>query len=199
MTRRLAWMLFSFAAIGAAQVNGTNRMPFAPGGTIRLENSTGYLTIEGWDEPEVEITTDSPVAERHSDRELKISMPVPTRRKLLIFPRSNDVDCKVRIPRSSHLIVHHHGGYVLVNNVEGDIDIRSHTGDVIVTLPDSGLYSIDARSRLGSVTSDFPGDVHSRFLLGTYLGTTGEAPSRRIYLRIGRGSIAVKKDSPTRH
>ena len=31
-------------------------MNFLPGGTIRLDNSYGYLTVEGWDEPEVEIT-----------------------------------------------------------------------------------------------------------------------------------------------
>jgi hypothetical protein len=198
MTSRPAWILLALSLIGTAHAAGTQRMPFPQGGTIRLENFTGYLTVEGWDQPEVEITTDSPVAERHSDRELTISMTFSTRRNFLVLPRTIDADCTVRIPRNSHLIVHHHGGYVLVSNVAGDIEVHSHTGDVIVTLPDPGPYSVDARSKLGNVTSDFAGEVHSRFLLGTYLANTGEVPSHRIYLRIGRGSIAVKKDPSPR-
>ena len=38
------------------EVTSTERVNFLPGGTIRLNNSYGYLTVEGWDEPEVEIT-----------------------------------------------------------------------------------------------------------------------------------------------
>jgi hypothetical protein len=38
------------------EVTSTKRVSFAPGGTIRLNDSFGYLTVEGWDQPEVEIT-----------------------------------------------------------------------------------------------------------------------------------------------
>src|SRR5579871_1090938 len=33
----------------------TERVPFAPAGTICL-NDYGYLTVEGWDDPEAKIT-----------------------------------------------------------------------------------------------------------------------------------------------
>ncbi|CEF48762.1 unnamed protein product [uncultured bacterium] len=204
MTRSTAGILLALSLIGTAQAAGTQRVPFPQGGTIRLENSTGYLTVEGWDEPAVEIIAVQTLpevrvaVERRSENELAISTSFPARRKLLIFPREINVDYTVRIPRNSRLVVRHNNGCVLVSGVTGNIDIRSHTGDVIVTLPDPGPYSIDARSRLGNVTSDFAGEVHSRFLIGTYLGNTGEVPSHRIYLRIGRGSIAVKKDPPLR-
>jgi hypothetical protein len=39
-----------------AQVITTDRVDFAPGGTIRIDGSYGVLNIEGWDKPEVEIT-----------------------------------------------------------------------------------------------------------------------------------------------
>src|SRR6266478_3407062 len=39
------------------QVSNTQRVEFASGTALRLENSTGELMIEGWDRPEVEITT----------------------------------------------------------------------------------------------------------------------------------------------
>jgi hypothetical protein len=79
-----------------ARTTSTQRIDFAPGGTIRLEKSWGDLYIEGWDQPQVEISvtkstsySDNPVslkekaapkldtikvaADRRSDAELAIS------------------------------------------------------------------------------------------------------------------------------
>src|ERR1700685_195956 len=39
-----------------AQVAHTERVTFAPGGTVRLNDSFGDLYIEGWDQPAVEMT-----------------------------------------------------------------------------------------------------------------------------------------------
>src|SRR5215469_16065662 len=39
------------------QVSKTERLDFPAGGTLRLKNSVGVLTVEGWDRPDVEITT----------------------------------------------------------------------------------------------------------------------------------------------
>jgi hypothetical protein len=39
------------------QVSNTERMDFPSGGTLRLTNSVGVLTVEAWDRPGVEITT----------------------------------------------------------------------------------------------------------------------------------------------
>ena len=68
--RKLA-MVFALSVLGAAlpllaadgpetkgpkqsfEVTSTERVNFSPGGTIRLVDSYGYLTVEGWDEPEV--------------------------------------------------------------------------------------------------------------------------------------------------
>lgn len=38
------------------QVQTSEHVNFAPGGTIHLKNSTGNLTVEGWDQNEVEVT-----------------------------------------------------------------------------------------------------------------------------------------------
>jgi hypothetical protein len=212
----------------------TERMSFLPGGVIRIDNSYGYLTVEGWDEPEVEITvaktTDrfyepdqkvkaetrfkqiSVLAELRSDKELVISTSLPVRHNLIssVLPakriivtmpvhskRGVTVEYTVHVPRDSRLVVRHDNGYVWVSDVTGDIELRSHTGDMIVMLPDPGPYSIDARTRLGSVSSDFAGTAHKQFLLGTHFANSDEAPSRRIYLRMGRGSITLKNGPPT--
>ena len=65
MTRRLAAVVFWFSVLGCAQekapkesfeVTKTERVNFLAGGTVEVDNSYGYLTVEGWDEPEVEVT-----------------------------------------------------------------------------------------------------------------------------------------------
>jgi hypothetical protein len=241
MTNRLA-MVFGLSALGTIgslpaaegvyekgpkqsfEVTKTERVPFGPGGTIRLNNSYGYLTVEGWDQPEVEITvvksTDSfyqpseqqraeqpfaqvsVAAERRSDKELAISTKIAGHHRFL--PRSEHgvtVECRIHVPRDSRLVVQHDNGYVWVSDVTGDLDLRSHTGDMIVMLPDQGPYSIDARTRLGSVSSDITGRSRSRlsqFLVGSHFDRASQTPQRRIYLRMGRGSIEILQDLPDR-
>jgi len=218
------------------EVTGTERVNFLPGGTIRLVNSYGYLTVEGWGEPQVEVTVTKStdrfydpaekqeaerrfeqvrvVTERRSDRELIISTTLPARnpffrsvlpldRIILTKPfvpnnrRGVTVEYKVLVPRDSRLVVDHDTGYVWVSDVTGDIDVNSHTGDMIVMLPDPGPYSIDARTRLGSVSSDFTGKGRYRFVAGTHFAHASQTPPRRISLRMGCGCITIKKVPPS--
>ena len=222
------------AAKQSFEVTSTQRVNFLPGGTIRVDNSYGYLTVEGWDSPEVEVTVTKStdrfyepgqkekagecfdqvrvVTERRSDKELAISTALPDRksfpssilpsgRMIVTMPKKNKlgvtIECTVRVPRDSSLVVHHDNGYVWVSEVTGDIEVNSHTGYMIVMLPDPGPFSIDARTRMGSVSSDFTGNGHKQFLVGTQFVHGSQAPSRRIHLRMGRGSITIKNGPPS--
>jgi hypothetical protein len=230
MTRKPAVLLFAVSMLGASgpkqpfEVSTTEQVPFLPGGTIRLVNSYGHLTVEGWDEPKVEITVTKATArffesdekekaeknfdqirvitDRRSDKELAISTTIPVRNSLFasVLPnnkRGVTLEYTIHVPRDSRLVVRHDNGYVWVSDVTGDIEVNSHTGDMIVMLPDPGQYLIDAKTRLGSVTSDFAGRALSQFLLGTHFAYPNEGPSRRIDLRMGRGSITIKKGPPS--
>jgi hypothetical protein len=216
------------------EVTSTEHVKFAPGGSIHVENSYGYLTVEGWDEPEVEIVVTKSTdhflepeqraqaskafeqirvaTDRRSDKELVISTTLPDRHgfpssilpsRQIVFtmPKKTTlgvtVDCTVHVPRDSRLAVHQDHGYVWVSDVSNDIEVKSHTGDMIVLLPDPGPYSVDARTRLGSVSSDLAGSGHKQFLVGTQFVHTTQAPSRRILLRMGRGSITIKTGPPS--
>lgn len=220
------------------EVTKTEQIPFTSGGTIRLNNSYGYLTVEGWDKPEVEVTviksTDRfyepsrkeqavqrfeevrVVVERRSESELAISTSLPHRNSLFTsalpvgkivgsspLPPNNKrgvtVEYRIYVPRNSQLVIQHDNGYVCVSGVTAGIEVHSHTGDMIVMLPDSGPYSIDARTGLGSVSSDFVGRRVKHYLAGTHFSDPGEGPSRRIHLRMGRGSITIKKDAQASH
>jgi hypothetical protein len=253
MKRKPAALLFAVIILGTSHLLGTERpdengpkksfeastkerVPFLPGGIIRLVNSYGYLTVEGWDEPAVEVTVTKAtdrffesgqkekaeknfdqirmVTDRRSDKELAISTNIPVRNSLFtsVMPsgdivvtrpllpnnkRGVTLECTVRVPRDSRLVVRHDNGYVWVSDVTGDIEVNSHTGDMIVMLPDPGEYLINATSRFGSVSSDFAGRAVNQFLFGTRFAYPNEGPSRRIDLRMGRGSITIKKGPPS--
>jgi hypothetical protein len=206
------------------EVTSTEHAAFAAGGIIRLQNSYGYLTVEGWDEPEVEVivtrSTDGfypprqkteaierlnrvkVSAESRSAKEVTITTD-PARKKLLIvswpFPKKRGVTAEytVHVPRDSRLEIQHDNGYVWVSDITGDIQVHSHTGDMIVLLPDPGPYAIDAQTRVGSVSSDFTGQGHKLLPTGTRFAYAGQTPARRVNLRMGRGSITILNGAPS--
>ena len=61
----LAWTLLAASPCLLAEgperyrqvsVTNTDRTTFAPGGTIRVNDSSGHVMVEGWDQNEVEVT-----------------------------------------------------------------------------------------------------------------------------------------------
>jgi len=220
-------VLTSVAEEGAPQsfkVTSTERVNFPPNGTIRINSSHGYLSVDGWDEPQIEVTITKStdrfyksaqqeeatrrlerirvVTERRSETELSIttvlaprngtwSPPLPPTTKAGVT-----VDYWLHVPHNSRLVIHHDTGYLWVSDVTGDIEATSHTGDMIVMLPTPGQYSIDAKSRIGGIMSDFAGASHNRFVVGARFARAGEGPSRRVYLRMGCGNITIKQIPP---
>ena len=219
----LSTVLPSFAQEGAPQsfeVTSTERVKAAPGGIIRLNGSYGYLSVDGWDEPEVEITITKStdrfykpnqqeeakrrldlihvVTEHRSEAELTITTTLASRHGTWSPPlppttkAGVTVEYRLNVPRDSRLEIHHDTGYVWVSGVAGDIEATSHTGDMVVMLPGTGPYSFDARTRLGNITHDFVGDALKQFVLGARFARAGDGPSRRVYLRMGRGNITIR-------
>jgi hypothetical protein len=206
------------------EVTHTERFDFGPGGTVHLVDSYGYLSIDGWDKPQVEVTITKSTnkfydprdeeqakkrlelirvnTERKSDSELSVTTIPLSRHGTWAppLPRTTEagvtVELQVHVPYDSHLTIRQDNGYVWVSDVTGEIEASSHTGDMIVMLPDPGPYAIDARTRMGSVNSDFYGRGIKRFLLGTRFKRPNENAVRHIHLRMGRGSITIKQSPP---
>jgi hypothetical protein len=194
------------------------------GGTIHIEGSYGYLTVEGWDQPEVEIVVTKSRAHygdsatlvqdekrlesirmesrRGSPADLTISCTLAARHgaRFRPLPRAttNGVTTQymIRAPRDSHLVIHHGVGYVEVAGMTGDIEATGHRGDIVLMLPESGSYSIDAKSKIGPVLSDFAGRAHVRGFVGETFATSTPAFTRRVHLRLGFGSITIKRAPP---
>jgi hypothetical protein len=207
------------------QVTTSERVNFVAGGLIRFNASYGDLYVEGWDRPEVEIKLTRSLSryytpqqrekaaarieqihiatQRVSDTELTISTSrvFLNRDFLPHLPPTNKggvmVEYRVHAPYDSRLAIHHGGGNILISNVTGDIEATSSRGDIMLMLPDKYKYSIDAKSKMGTVSSDFAGDMHvRRYLVGERFSSDSPAPARRIYLRIGFGGITIKAVPP---
>jgi hypothetical protein len=219
----IALPLFGADTLKRAQVTNTERVDFASGGTIRVDGSYGSLSVEGWDQPEVEIivtkslhfgeskTQDQDrarlesvrvVANRTSLTDLTISTTLASRHGDWVPFRSPttaggvSVECEIHVPRDTRLVIHHHNGYVSVSGVTGDIEASASRGDIVLMLPDSGSYSIDAKTKLGIVSSDFEGSVHSRYLVGRRFARALTPPTQQLYLRVGFGGITIKTVPP---
>lgn len=200
-----------------ADFTKTERAPFAAGGTIHIDHSYGELSVEGWDYPEVELTvtkipndiyeTDEPAHaekqangvsvafQRKSDTEIDVSTAVAHFRRWTnpFGPKGHvAMEYRLHVPRHSNLVIHHGNGQVMVSGVVGDIDANSNAGDIVLILPDTAQYSIDAKNSFGTVWCDIEGN-HRHTLTKTRYNVTGPAGAHRITVRIGRGGIEIKR------
>jgi hypothetical protein len=240
MTFKAAVTLFQLGVLGTAlpalaedltkkpaqvTVTTTEQVNLAPGAMIRVEDSIGYMNVQGWDQPEVEITVTKSMpfdyklkqpeeaekhldsvkigTERKSDTELVISTTLPRRHGVMkpILPRKTSADVRVEYeihaPRDSKLVIHHGVGSVLVIDMEGNIEASGARGDIMLMLRDSGSYAIDAKSKFGTVISDFEGATKlNRYRIGERYATPDSAAARRIHLRMGFGGITINAVPP---
>jgi len=201
------------------QIASTESVNFGPGGTIHVDHSYGDLNIEAWDRPEVEIAVvksllrfgDSKTqaedqrrldsirvtAERKSPTELTILTTLASRHGDWAppLPRTTTAGVKaeyeIHVPRDSKLVIHHGTGSVSVRGVTGDIEAACGRGDILLWLP-PGSYSIDARTKLGIVSSELEGAKLSRYLVGQRFIRAAATPSHQLHLRMGFGGITIR-------
>lgn len=201
------------------QVSKTERMDFRPGGTLRLTNSIGVLTVEAWDRPDVEITTIkttqgeydaserekathqldkvSIAAERRGD-ELVITTKFPRYRTFpLTYPLAGaanlDVEYRIKAPKTARLIANHDVGDVNVDGLVGDINVTLLQGQIMLHLPEEGQYDIHAKSDSGNVNSDFPGQKKRSWWLSQRAASEDSTAAHKVNLKVVFGDIVILK------
>jgi hypothetical protein len=203
------------------QVSKTETIDFPSRGTLRLKNSIGVLTVEGWDRPEVEMTTIKsskvayPAREREKaahdlDRvqvsaqrkgdELVITTDFPRHRP---FPLPNpvggatnfDLEYRIKVPRTARLIVDHDVGEVNVDDLTGNIEVKLLQGEIMLHLPEETRYAINAKSDFGNVRSDFPGDEKRRrwWPVGHRVLNEDSGSAHTLNLMVGYGDVIILK------
>ena len=203
-----------------AEVTTTQSLEFGARGTIQIVDSFGTVKVEGWDKEEVELTVTKRTQKKYEPKNIakaikglerfKVTMePVGETSMMVIhtaYPswtparmlrgKSNlDLDYLIKVPRQSALLIKHGIGEVEVTNVSGDIEATASIGEISLKLPEDQQYTVDARVRIGDVSSEF-GQATQRqgvFAVGAKLAGDPAAPTRRIFARIGIGDIQVTK------
>jgi len=192
------------------RVSQTQHFDFPSGGTIRLKNSTGVLTIEAWDRPEVEITTIKStkveiastgregaaqklgkvhVACQLRGNELMVTTAFPGPRD---FPLRFDLEYHIKAPANTRIVDNHHFGDVNIDGLVNDIDVSVGQGEIMLHLPQEGLYSIQAKSNFGSVNSDFSElEKHSWWLLGHRSVNANTGAALHLNLKVEFGDIVL--------
>jgi hypothetical protein len=203
--------LSASAAAPRSQVSvvTTDHVDLSPGGVIHIENSFGELSVEAWDEPQAEITVtrysyldrDTAGAREAATRRLNALQIASTKagdKDLTISTPTQKIwsavriDYRVRVPRSSSLVIHHRTGDVQIGGVEGDIDATIKAGDILLRLSGAGTYSFDARCGEGTIVSDFPGTYSRSRLIGEKFTGSPTSSARRHTLHVGIGGIGIQ-------
>ncbi len=108
-----------------------------------------------------------------------------------------DLEYRIKAPRNARLTIDEAMGEVHIDNIAGDIRATEGSGEIIVRVPE-GAYAIDAKSKLGSVVSDFAGSERGlKWFVVKWPGqafTSGPAaPVQKLFLRSGYGDIVILK------
>lgn len=213
----IVWLILSVPAsaqapeVREAEWVTTQRVRLENASSIHVKKTFGEVEIEGWDQPEVEITLTRktqkkyPAAEQ-ADRiarlqRIQIRLSRESEGGLLIetqnmpFSKNNlQLLYKIKVPQNIFLKVSHGIGEVTVTNVLGDLDVRVSIGEIRLRLPDTQLYSLDARARIGDVASEFGGESSQQHLIGQQLTKdSGRVEPVRLFLRVGIGDIQVTR------
>jgi hypothetical protein len=189
------------------QAESTSLTQFVPNGTIRITNSAGYLILEGWDRQDVEVTIlkwidhefapEQVAAATESLHAVRVNVEHSSAEELLISTarerRRVELKYHIYVPRGSRIAVQHHGGFILLSGLTGDIDVANSSGDIILMLPDPASYAIDALSKFGVVTPDFAGTTKHKYLIGEQFTRDHQPPGHSMRLRVGFGGITIKE------
>jgi hypothetical protein len=193
------------AAREFVEVTHTERVDFPSGGTLRLPNSSGLLTIEAWDQADIEVTTvrtiHNDAAEREkATHELDAHHLAAKRDGNDVVVTANapwfsDLEYRIKAPASARLMVHHRSGNVNVDGLASDIDISLSDGQILLHVPEYGHYDINARTGIGHVDSDFQGDEKRANWLFGHRIDNGNAPGaqHKLNLRVKAGDILILK------
>lgn len=183
-----------------APVSSTEHFEIPANGVVRLEHSVGELRVDGWDRPEVELTTIKPegsaeeprvTAER---RENELIITTKHRRGFPIGPGITVLEYTLKVPRTARLTVQHDVGDVHLDGLTGEIRVRDGKGEITIVLPENGQYAIEAKSTLGAVTSDFPGREQRKFWLFHHrFMQSGAGSAQKLNLHVGYGDIIILK------
>jgi hypothetical protein len=213
-------ILFATEAEQKAAETKTEHLDFPAGGLLRMVHSTGYIRIETWGGPGIELTTIKSTKEEvdaadraRAEREFQniqikpvrngdeltietsfphLALPPPTPLGKAVNFR---LEYHIKAPPNTRLAIDHNIGEVNIENILGEIQVKARQGQILLHMPQDRQYAIDAKSGVGAVNSDFPGSSHRAGLIfGRRFVGSAPGGAQRIRLRIRYGDVVILKE-----
>jgi DUF4097 and DUF4098 domain-containing protein YvlB len=115
--------------------------PLEPGGTFRLQNTNGRVTVTTWDESQVRIEAERAAATERGLDEIEIDVrgegdrvEVTTRLpKALLFGHAGSVEYHVTVPRLARLEIETVNGRLSIEGVTGSVNASTVNGSLEIT------------------------------------------------------------------
>lgn len=174
------------------------------GAAVRLEKPSGMVHVTGWDRADAEIRIvqtmgrakkpgNALFSHRLDGKELVITTaPRRPRRIGWLRPSSFVYDYVISMPKSASLTVVEAAGAVNVEDVSGPMHITVSQGQILLRLPEAPK-SVDAKSTVGGVVSDFEGaKKHEPWLFGSRIQSANKS-AQSLRLRVLVGDIIILK------
>jgi hypothetical protein len=194
--RRIAvvtWVLLMFAAMSFAsdtQPENEVRQPFAAGGQIHMDLSSGGYTIRGGDTNEIVITYHASSQDQLRDIKAGVHVTGSIARVNITGTPHNNFRAEIEVPRQSALKVEMFAGEVIISDVTGDKDVHMTSGRLEIRIPDPDEYgpreasvtagSIEATAfnvSKGGLFRSFEQSGHGKYRLKAHV-TTGQIDLR---------------------
>jgi len=178
-------------------------------GLLTIETRVGDITIEGWDEPRLEIEAEKvvrakseqaakPLYERlqisleGQDKNVLLRTLYPPRRLWRPFHGESklSVNYRIHMPYDANLDIKSVDGDISIRGLVGTQRVRLSYGDVEIRVPDVyHLRQLRAHTLLGYVQSDLHGEDSAGFSKGLSYWNAGG--TQNIDIRVRMGGIFV--------
>jgi hypothetical protein len=186
------------AAASSPVVTHTQTFDFAPGGMLRIQVSAGHVKIIRGSDPEhIVLRYTARSADDGGDASDRVKTRFEAKRsevEIDLKGRTNgscNLDVEVEVPSPINLTLRMVAGHVVLDGVQGNLNVADHVGDIRVKPgPEKEYGLIQASTGIGDVDG-LPGRVHG------WLGKSGEvtgAGPYRLYAHVGVGAVHLTFD-----
>jgi len=180
----------------AAKDSFEETRPLEPGGTFRLQNTNGRVTVTCWDESRVRIEAERAAASERALEAIEIDVrgggdrvEVTTRLpRGFLFGHAGAVEYHVTLPRQARLEIETVNGRVSIEGITGSVSATTVNGSIEIA---DASGEVEASTVNGSSRTDFPLEVTGR-LCKRLEGRLGDGRGR-YEIETVNGSVRIRE------
>ncbi|HEY6333891.1 MAG TPA: hypothetical protein VI756_31530 [Blastocatellia bacterium] len=173
------------------------------GGSVRIQNPSGPITVDGWDQDTVQATVEGSEGEGQVSVQEESSGIVSIRPNVQVRQRRGEVHLVIKIPRSAGIESLSTGrGAVQVTGVQGPVNVRTNSGELRIanvgplsastSNGDIQVNSVSGTARLESQSGSVEAsDISGRANIQTANGDVRAVRTGQLLIHSNSGGITA--------